>query len=122
MVLQVYVFVIFRVQQFQFGTEVFQTFRFVFVQHKPAGFGIYGRNVVNAFAYGIYVHHGAAGQEYDLVLGIELLKKLQYFGFILGGTCNSRSVAVCYKVMPYPLQLFRGRGGRTDFQIGIKLS
>ena len=122
MVLQVYDFVVFRVQQFQFGTEVLQTFRFVFVQHKPAGFGIYGRNVVNAFAYGIYVHHGAAGQEYDLVPGIELLKKLQYFGFILGGTVIVGQLQCAYKVMPYPLQLFRGRGGRTDLQIGIKLS
>ena len=63
-----------------------------------------------------------AGQEYDLVPGIELLKKLQYFGFILGGTVIVGQLQCAYKVMPYTLQLFRGRGGRTDFQIGIKLS
>ena len=67
-------------------------------------------------------YENAAGQEYDLVSGIELLKKLQYFGFILGGTVIVGQLQCAYKVMPYPLQLFRGRGGRTDFQIGIKLS
>ena len=85
------------------------------------GFGIYGRDVVNAFAYGIHVHHGTAGQEYDFVPGIELLKKLQYFGFILGGAVIVGQLQGADEVMPYPLQLFRGRGGRTDFQVGVKL-
>ena len=56
------------------------------------------------------------------MLGIEFLKKLQHFGFILGGTVIVGKLQCTDKVVPYTLQLFRSGGSRTDFQIGVKLS
>ena len=113
---------VFRIKQAKLGTEAVEAFLFVAVEHQCARLIVYGRDVVDAFADGIHIHHGTAGQYDDFFFFEQLFKKFHDFRFVLGGAVVIGQAQRAHHVVLHPPELFFGRGGGTYLQLCVQLT
>ena len=121
-VFQVNYLVVFGIKQAEFGAEAVEAFLFVAVEHQCARLIVYGRDVVDAFADGIHIHHGTAGQYDDFFFFEQLFKKFHDFRFVLGGAVVIGQAQRAHHVVLHPPELFFGRGGGTYLQLCVQLT
>ena len=102
-ILQVHNLIVFGIEQTKLGTQTFEAFFFVAAQHQRARFAVDGRNVIDAFADGVDIHHGTSSQHYGIFFLEQGFEQFYDFGFVLSGTVVVGQSQCTHKIVFHPL-------------------
>ena len=120
-ILPVHYLIMFRVQSFQVFTECFKSLLFVASLHLLTDVLTDGRNIVDAIAYGINIHHAATCQELDRGVLELFVQQLQHFLFIHGRIIIIVNTDAAHEKVLDSLQLLLCRCCRPDTQFPVDL-
>ena len=110
------------VKQTEFGHQGVEPLLLVAFQEGAACHVIHRGDIINPFADGIDVHHGASGEDDHMMLLKEGVEQLHHLLFVAGRTVVVSELKCAHHVVRHASQLVGRRGSGADGQVCVELT